>query len=246
MSIEKQIADMMQEKLTDGTLEKVIEEKLTKCIGECMDNMFKWNGPGKELLEKKLQEVMVPAIERHNFSNYTLKLDTILTEIVENTALQENKDILENFKEIMTADKKKEIALSDIYNAWKDWAEDEVSTVGLDVTYDGEPMYECVEVKMTVEDVESCYKSSPECKVVRFTCEHDEDINFQFELYKYTWMDGWEISNTDGQNLRSLAFADKIQMLTMRLSRDRTKILVDVEYDTDEIQPSKEPEASWS
>jgi hypothetical protein len=97
MTIEQSISEMLQKKLADGSIEKVIEEKLTKCIGECMENMFRWSGPAKELIEEKLKETMVPAIERHDFSEYTLKLDTVLTEIVNNTSLQDNKKILDNF-----------------------------------------------------------------------------------------------------------------------------------------------------
>lgn len=246
MTIEKQIADMMQEKLTDGTIEKVIEEQLTKSIGNCIGKMFEWNGPGKELIENKLKEVMIPAIEKHDFSNYTLKLDAVLTEIVEKTALQENKEILENFKYLMSNEKKEKINVSDIYSAWMEWAEDEVSTTGLDVEDDGEPTYESVEVRMEIEDIENCSKYGPEYRIVRFTCEHDEDINFQFKLYKYSWMKEWEISNSDGFNLSSLAAVDKMELLMMRLSRDSTKIIFDIYDDTDEITPSKEPEASWS
>jgi hypothetical protein len=75
MSIEQYIAELLQKKLEDGSIEKVIEDKLTKCIGECMEDMFRWSGEAKKLIEEKLKETMIPAIERHDFNDYTLMIE---------------------------------------------------------------------------------------------------------------------------------------------------------------------------
>ena len=63
MTIEQNIAEMLQVKLTDGTIEKVIEDKLTKCIDECMRVLepegvliFKWNE--EQIKLKQILEVI--------------------------------------------------------------------------------------------------------------------------------------------------------------------------------------------
>lgn len=243
--IEKYIAEMLEKKLEDGSIEKVIEEKLTKCIGECMDDMFRWNGQAKKLIEDKLKEVMVPAIEGHSFSEYTLKLDAVLTEIINTTSLQDNKKILENFKELMIEDVK-EINLSSVFKKWSKYVEENVKTDGLEVIFDDGPEYESVHIEMEIEDIEKRSIYSPKRKVVSFICEHDEDMNLQFEIYKYDFMKGYEVSGYDIANINSLRNLDDVQLLLMKLGRNSTKITIDENYLEDEITPSQEPEASFS
>lgn len=245
MTIENSIAEMMQKKLTDGSIEKVIEEKLTKCIGECMENMFRWSGPAKELIEEKLKATMIPAIERHDFSEYTLKLDAILTEIINSTTLQDNKKILDNFKELMTEDIEN-INLSDVFGKWGDYVAKEVDTRGLDINYDDGVNYDYVHIEMQVEEVDNCSKYGPDEKIVRFTCEHDEDMNLQFELYKYDFMKGWQIKGHGVTNINGLNNLNEMQILLMKLGRNSTKINIDDEYLEEEITPEKEPEATFS
>lgn len=245
MTIEQNIAEMLQKKLSDGSIEKIIEEKLTKCIGECMENMFRWSGPAKELIEEKLKATMIPAIENHNFSEYTVKIDSVLTEIINSTTLQDNKKILENFKELMTEDEK-EITLSDIFGKWCEYVAENVDTDGLDVEYDDGVSYECVHVEMEVEDLANCSKYGPDKKIVRFTCEHDEEMNLQFEIYKYDFMKEFQISGYGNVNINGLKHLNDMQVLLIRLGRSSTKITVDDNYLDDEIRPEKEPEATFS
>lgn len=246
MTIENSIAEMLQKKLTDGSVEKVIEEKLTRCIGECIDDMFRWSGPAKELIEQKLKETMVPAIEKHDFSNYTLKLDSVLTDIVNSTTLQDNKKILDNFKELMIADDKKEINLSDIFEKWCDYVVENVDTSGLEVEYDDDVSYERVHVEMETEDIESNSRHSPDRKIVRFTCEHDEEMNLQFDIYKYDFMKGYEVSGYGIAQINGLVRMDDMQILLVRLTRNSTAIKLDEHYLEDDIRPESKPEPTYS
>lgn len=245
MTIENSIAKMLQKKLTDGSIEAIIEEKLTKCIGECMENMFRWSGPAKELIEEKLKATMVPAIEKHDFSEYTLKLDAVLTEIVNSTTLQDNKKILDNFKSLMIEDDK-ELNLSDIFEKWCDYVAKNVETSGLDINYDDGVSYEYVHVEMSVEEIENCSRYGPDKKIVRFTCEHDEDMNLQFEIYKYDFMKGYEITGHGIVNINNLLRMNEMQILLAKLGRNSTKINIDDEYLEDDIRPEKEPEPTFS
>ncbi len=245
MTIESSIAEMLQKKLSDGSIEAIIEEKLTKCIGECMENMFRWNGTAKELIEEKLKAVMVPTIESHDFSNYTLKLDAVLTEIINTTSLQDNKQILNNFKDLMT-EEEKEIKISSIFEKWCDYVAEKVETSGLEIEHDDDVSYECVHVEMETEDIESRSSYAPDKKIVRFTCEHDENMNLQFEIYKYDFMKGYEISGYGDAGIKGLKHLDDMQILLMRLGRSGTKIILDGEFFEDDVRPEAEPEATYS
>jgi len=245
MTIEQNIAEMLQKKLSDGSIEKIIEEKLTKCIGECMEDMFRWSGSAKKLIEEKLKAVMIPAIEKHDFSEYTLKLDAVLTEIVNSTSLQDNKKILDNFKSLMI-EKNEEMKLSDIFDKWCEFVAKEVETDGLEVEYDDGVSYECVGVEMNVENIVNIGRYGPDKKIVRFICEHDENINLQFEIYKYDFMKGYEISGYGNFNINGLKNLNDMDILLIRLGREGTKITVDEDYLEDGIRPEKEPEPTFS
>lgn len=246
MTIENSIAEMLQKKLTDGSIEKVIEDKLLKCIGDCIDDMFRWSGPAKELIEQKLKDIMVPAIEKHDFSNYTLKLDAVLTDIVNSTALQDNKKILNNFKALMIENDEKEINLSDIFEKWCDYVETNVETSGLKIEYDDDVSYERVHVEMETEDIENRSRHSPDRKIVRFTCEHDEKMNLQFDIFKYDFMKGYEVSGYGIAQINGLARMDDMQIILAGLSRNSTVIKLDAEYLEDDIRPEAKPEPTYS
>ena len=245
MTIEQNIAEILQKKLSDGSVEKIIEEKLTKCIGECMENMFKWSGPAKELIEEKLKATMIPAIEKHDFAEYTLKLDVVLTEIINNTSLQDNKKILDNFKELMI-EEDKAITISDIFDKWCKYVAENVETSGLGVEYDDGVSYEYVHVDAEVEDVENCSKYGPDKMIVRFTCEHDEEMNLQFEIYKYDFMKAYQVGSYGSIDINGLKNMNDMQILLTRLGRNGTNITVDGKYLKDDIKPEKEPEPTFS
>ena len=98
MNLEDSIKDVIHTKLSDGTIERIISEKLEKGINDAMDDLFRSYGDVGKVIKGKATEVLVPAIERHDFADHIVKLDTVLTEIVNSTSLVENQKLLENFK----------------------------------------------------------------------------------------------------------------------------------------------------
>ena len=61
-SFEEMVQDIVQEKLNSEVIEKVIEEKLQSAVSSACDNIFRWNGDGKKMIEDKLKEVFIPAL----------------------------------------------------------------------------------------------------------------------------------------------------------------------------------------
>lgn len=152
MDFEQKIMSVLNEKLNDGTVEKIIEEKLKKGISEALDNVFGYRGEAKKVIESKIQEVMVPVIEKHNFNQYMVKLDSILTEIVNSTNLADNKRILDNFQSLLKEPEYKEIKLSKFFEQYCEHVAKNVDTSNLEACCeDGEPYYEHVTASMKVE-----------------------------------------------------------------------------------------------
>ena len=113
--LEQRISDAVNEKLNDGTVEKLIEQHIEKAVSQSLDGIFGYSGSGKKMIQSKLDEIMIPVIENHDFNRYIVKLDSVLTEIINNTRLKDNKDSLENFKGLRYEATQGESKLSDVW-----------------------------------------------------------------------------------------------------------------------------------
>ena len=118
MNLEERITNAVMEKLTDGTVEELVKKNVESAINKSLDDLFSWSGAGKKMIDEKVKEVIVPVIERHDFNQYIVKLDSVLTEIINQTSLADNKEILEHFKELMIEPDVKVIKLSDIFEKY--------------------------------------------------------------------------------------------------------------------------------
>lgn len=247
-TFEQRIANAVNEKLNNGMVEKLVEQYIEKGVSDALKDLFSYSGEGRELIKKKLNETMVPAIERHDFNQYLIKLDAVLTEIINSTNLVENKEILENFKGMMKEPETKEIKLSDIFRRYCKHVAENVSTYDLEARCDdGEPYYEHVTASMEVEHEDNgWFKSNFDNCIVKFTCEEDEDLNCQVKLYKGKGDKNWNFrGHGDFVDLNSLRNLSDFEVFLMVLNRGFVDIIMDEERDCDDdIEPEEKPE--WS
>lgn len=110
-TFEERIAKAVTEKFNDGTVEELVSDAVTKALKISIEDQFNWKGEAKKIIDEKVKEVMTPVIERVNLDEYTVKLDAVLTEIINSTNLIDNKEILGNFKSLMTDPDKDTISL---------------------------------------------------------------------------------------------------------------------------------------
>ncbi|MGY3748098.1 hypothetical protein ACWN8P_12640 [Vagococcus salmoninarum] len=244
MTIEKNIEKTVSEFLKGGNIEVKVEEKLGEAIDKALNDLFGYGGDLKKLLENQINAAIVPAIERHDFSEYVTKLEPVLIKILQETTFENNK-VLENFKGLAIADVPKDIKISEIFAEWCKYVAKEVNTDGLEVEYDDEPRYEYVACRFesVLEDGRSW--SNFEHGIVRFECEKDESLNVEFNISKYRG-DNWDINLNRVDNLSSLQVLNDFDVYMMNLSNKRTKLILDCEYEEEEVLPDAEPEASFS
>lgn len=245
-AFEQRIADAVNKKLNDGTVEKLVEQYIERGVSDALKEVFSWNGEGKKLIEKRLNETIVPVIERHDFNQYLVKLDSVLTEIVNNTILADNKKILGNFKELMKEPESREVKLSDIFKRYCEHVAANVDTDKLEACCeDGEPYYQHVAASMEVEHEDKEWFSSryDNC-VVMFTCEEDEKLNCQIKLYKNTNKEKWHFDGYgDSIDINSLRDLSDFEVFLMTLKRGFIDIIMDEESDCDDdIEPEEKPE----
>lgn len=244
---EKHLAEVVANKLSDGSIEKIINDKIEEAIKKALEDVFSYRGAAKELLEKKIAEVIVPLIEHHDFNKYLIKLDEVLTSIVNQTNLSENRNILRAFEGCMKEPGKKEVKLSEIFEMYIKHVADNVSTDDLDAECeDGEPYYECVTANLEVEYVDKGWLSTSrfdDC-FVNFSCEEDENLNCQIKLYKSTDSDSWSILRGVGAiEIGSLKHLSEFEVFLSVIQRSFCKIIIDTESEcADDIEPTEKPE----
>ena len=170
-----ELLKIAQESLSSDEVNQIIKEKFMEALGSAIEDTFRW-GDAKHALEKKVTEVMVPYIEKYDFSEYLPKLDSVLTELVNSDACMGNKQILENFKDLMTEPEQKEIKVTDLFKAWIKQCNKEIDTDDLEICYEDRVSYSCVECEMMVEKLDKPSWSSYQRAVITFVNVHDEKL----------------------------------------------------------------------
>lgn len=249
MNLESAIKDVIAQKLEEGMIERLVAENLEKGVNKCLESLLGSWGDVTKVIEAKIKEVMVKQLESYDYSQYVVKLDCVLTEILQHTAL-DNKVILENFKKLMVDQEiPKVVKVSEIFDEWKRFVSKNVDTSDLEIDYEDEPTYENVEVTMEVERDEkrSWSSSSFEYAKIIFECEKDEKLNYELRISKFGKY-GWSLSSSEiDTSIKSLKSLDDFQIYLLKLYQGHPDIEIDENYlINDEVEVEARPEASFS
>lgn len=246
MNLEKSIEGVISEVLTNGTIEDLVKQELEKGVKNALDRLFGSYGDVTKVIEKEVKSVMVPYLENYDYSQYITKLDNVLVEVLKSTAA-ENTKILTNFKELMTVNEEKTIKVTDLFEVWKKHVAENVETDGLEIDYDDSPSYEYVAVKFEFEEDEGRSWSSFKHANIFFECEHDEEMNFAIKVSRFneSSREGWDIDYPKTHDISSLRYLNDLEILLMKLNQNNTRLIIDEEYQSDDVRPEAEPEATF-
>lgn len=244
-TFEERIAKAVVDKMNDGTVEELVSDAVTKALKSSIEDQFNWKGEAKKIIDEKVKEVITPVIERVNLDEYTVKLDAVLTEIINSTNLIDNKEILGNFKSLMTEPDKDTISLKEVFEKYKEYVSESIDTSELEVYTDDEPRYQNVTAEVTV-DTRNRIFGGRFCDLV-FKCEEDEKLTKEIHLYESRLHGRFRITSFRGEiDLNSLRYVDKFDIFMMRLDRAFCDITDVMDMYDDDIEVEAEPEVSWS
>lgn len=187
---------------------------------------------------------MTPTIERVNLDEYTVKLDTVLTEIINSTNLIDNKEILGNFKSLMTEPDKDVISLEDVFEKYKEYVSKNLDTSDLEVYTDDEPRYQNVTAEVDVHIRDNIF-GGRFCDLV-FKCEEDEKLTKVIHLYESKSNRFCIMRFKSELDINSLRSIDEFDIFMMRLDRAFCDITDIMEMYDDDVEVEAEPEASWN
>lgn len=249
MNLEENIKDVIAKKLEDGVVEQLVSEKLEEGINNALGHLFGSYGDVTQIIEKQVKSVMVPYLERYDYSKYIVKLDDVLTEVLKEST-NDNRQILENFKGLMASDKEfgKEMKATELFEEWMEYVSENIDTSDLEINYDEEPRYENAEVSLRFEEDESNYSwSSVERASLIFECETDENMNVRIPLSRWKTLGekNWSIDYKSPNDLSSLRYLNSFEVYMMRVVQSYVKLVVDVKDDQNEVEINDVPEADF-
>jgi hypothetical protein len=246
MTLENSIRDAVAQKMSDGTVEKLVAEQLEKGVKNALDHLFGSYGDVTKEIEQQVKSVMVPYIEGYDFSQYLTKLDGVLVDVLKKTTF-DNTAILKNFKQLLLPEDRKEIKASELFEIWCQYVAKKVETNGLKVQWDDGVSYEPVDVSLNVNYDDDRDWSTFDYATLTLECEHDQDMNFAIRInrWKKEKAEAWDMTYDSVKDLRSLRHLNEFEILLMRLSQAGTKLIMDTDSESDEITPEKEPEATY-
>lgn len=246
MNLESTIKDVISQKLEDGTVEKLVAEHFEQGIVNALENLFRSYGDVTKAIEEKVKSVMVPYLEKYDYSEYLVKLDHVLVDVLKHTAL-ENKKLLENFKDLMIPDENREIKATELYEKFAKYVANNVDTSELEVNYDDGVSYEDVNVTLEFEELNERSSGSFEYGMVHLTCEEDDDLNVSIPVSRFKYSSNkenhWDIDYKTVADLNSLRHLNDFEVFLMRLKQNFAKLILDETYIDDYIEPEKEPKA---
>lgn len=249
-NFDEDIRQIVNEMLEEEMVNKIIREKIKKGFEDAIDGAFRW-GDLKKAIEKRVQEILVPYIEKYDMSRYITKLDNVLTDIVNQTSLQDNAAILKNFKHLMIEPDKKYISLSDIFEEYKQYVADNMETCGRNVECDEEPYYEPMSVTAEiVREEEMPWRSFEHATLELAVTEEDQqkELNFSIPLsrWKHSTEDkGYSINYETDHTIRSIARLEEFEIYLLRLMRAGIRLLDDVQQEDDMVIATDRPEAVY-
>lgn len=247
MSLELEIKKIIETKLTDGTIEQMISEAFTKAIQNATNDIFSnYSGNGTKAIKTKLEEILIPAIEKYDFNNYLIKLDSILAEIVNSYVVSENKKLLENFKFLTkNKDVPTEIKLSELFEIYGHYIETEIDVSNLQPNEDDPRYYESVSISAEVTYDEVPSWSSFEYGKIIFSCEEDEEQSFMINISKWNgtsyknYEQNWSIKFDTPATLSSIRYLNDFELFLLQLQQEHTKIIIDENYINESIIPDQ-------
>lgn len=246
-SFDEDIKRITDEILQDGTVDKIIREKTTKGFESAIESSFSY-GKLRDAVKKRIDEILVPFIEGYDMKKYIVKLDTVLSEIVNSTALTENKKILENFKNLMTEPEMRTITVSELFEQYKLYVAKEMDTDGRDVQVDDGVYYDPMEVNFEVIEEERPWSSFDSAVLELSVAEEEqqEELNRTIRLDRYkNGKEGWDMTSEFNPTIKSLRYLDDFDIFLLKLQRANVKVIVDKKSDWDSVISENEPEATY-
>ena len=164
--MEELIQRVFNEKLNDGTIEKIVREKIDEMISSILREQMSWQGSVKKELEERLKPIMLNAVANCDLSKTAAVVTDLLNSAVKTSPIHLINDTYDGIQKLFSVNKElkdirigKKVKLSDIFAVYVKSLSNEIyyksdlENKGIDIfdDYDGEGEYAYIGAAMEVE-----------------------------------------------------------------------------------------------
>lgn len=231
------IQKVYNEKLNDGTIEKLISNKIEQLITDSCKELFEWNGPIKKQMTEKIKGVMASAIEQSDFSTYVDAFKLVVNETLKNTKASPYAEICKSLVDLLgeNVETPKVVKLSDIFEKFKDYIEEYSISNGDTGSADTDDGQCSVNVEIEIIDKDS-WSNRVDVTLKVSDTEIDEDcslkdIKYEFFFYKdsrYLFFNGH-------MELSDLKRVNKFETYLLNLVSNFAKVEMDIRSTEDTV-----------
>lgn len=248
------IARVFNEKLEDGTIEKIIGKHIEDMVSSILNEQMGWGGEIKKALAEKVKPVALAAVDECDLSKTVAVVAELLNNALRGTPIHLLNDTLNGIKSIYSQDENirglrfgQTVKLSDIFKKYcefikgKTFDEDDLDKKGIEsFDYDEEEgKYAYVGVEMTVEETETetyyGYKRS------KYTVEMRSELNGENEGFTFSVCEAYNREfrleiETGGMLLAELSHIDPFIMYLITVRNNYCKIQIDTESEHEDVK----------
>lgn len=234
--------------LASGDVEEIMRRKMHEGFESAIESAFKW-GELRRAIENRVKDVLVPYVERYDMGAYVVKLDEVLAQIVEQSALADNRRLLENFKNLMVEPVEGTITLESLFDSYCEFVAENVDVSGLEVDTEDEPTYEPVNALAEVVEDERplLFASSFENANLYLHVDGSEDLCFGVRLtrWKHDCEDGFTISYDAVPTVPGLSAISGFEVQLLRLQKSRVRLVCGERLLEASVTPNRTPDISF-
>ena len=216
--MEKLFAKVYKEKLEDGTIEKIISEKIEEIVKNEISNIFCYGSESRKLLERKLEPIICGTIEDSNLGDYQTKIVAIINQAIKDDNLsKEYNTIAERLKTLFNYKSK--------YQNFQTVNVTEIFEDYIEFIKNDSDESESITCEMEID-----YDDTIHLKNDKYDC-----LNYILKTYE-SYKDEFHIHDSISQkNIRELQRMNEFELQLLELENKFCKLNFDSHYKTAEI-----------
>ena len=242
-SIDSLVQEVLEKKLSDGSFEQIIGDKIDEAISSMVKDALSWNSPIYKDVKDKIGELMCRSLERSNFDDYTCKLTEVFNTALKNTNLFNYKTVLNNLNELLDGTKDitygQQVKLEDIFERYNKFIETYYAdkkylfdSSDIEEDFESEHGYTSVFTMINIEQVSMSYSVYEDYKIT-MSCsrnEYEPETTIEFKLRKNRSDDSYTISMETDWRISDIANINDVQIYLLKLKQNWAKVITADSY----------------
>lgn len=244
------INKVFEEKMQDGSIEKIVAQKIDKMIEDICDKQLRWDGAARKAMEEKLSPIILQAVERSDLSNMVTKITMVINTSLKGSEIEQYHDILQSVRTIFGVNdtvkalkEKGTVKLSEIFEKYKEYLQtvyDKDDFENYEMEDDGEGVTAAIECSLQVDHENdrgfSWYKPGYEVELHTEKSNEQKSGDIRFRLkWNYDSTKLHLSGNFQDMRLFDLRYAPEFILYLASIEREYVDVEIDVEQDDDVV-----------